>query len=328
MTRDELLMLQALPLNIKVAKTKLRIREFIDRLGINNVYVSFSGGKDSTVLLHLIREVEKEYVDEPVIPAVFCNTGLEFPELVQFVKKQENIETIRPKLTFKEVITKYGYPVVSKETSERIHLVKDCNISEKLKDRYLHGKSYQRIPYKWQYLLESDFKINKACCEVMKKRPFHKYEKDNKKSPFLGTMACESMLRKNQYIKNGGCNVFESAKGSFSTPLAFWTENDVLEYIVENNIEITSVYGDIVVYKEIDGKKYYTTTKEQRTGCMFCMFGCHLENEPNKFQRMKHTHEKLYNYCMNGGKYNENGEWLPDKGLGLSHVLDTINVKY
>jgi len=111
-TVKELQQKQALPLELKVRMTKLRIREWIDEFGEDGVYVSFSGGKDSTVLLHLVRE------DYPNVPAVFVDTGLEYPEIREFVKKFDNVTWIRPKMTFRQVIDKYGYPFISKEVSE------------------------------------------------------------------------------------------------------------------------------------------------------------------------------------------------------------------
>ena len=84
------------------------------------------------------------------------------------------------------------------------------------------------------------------------------------------------------------------------------------------------MYGDI--YIDENGK--YKTTGADRTGCVFCMFGCHLEKEPNRFQKLAETHPKLYSYCINGGS-DESGVWLPDnKGLGLGKVLDYIGVNY
>ena len=111
-TMKHLYELQALPLYLKVRLTKQRIREWVSHYGEDGVYVSFSGGKDSTVLLHLVRE------EFPVVPAVFCNTGLEYPQIVQFVKSFENVEIIRPKKNFRQVIQDYGYPFISKEVSE------------------------------------------------------------------------------------------------------------------------------------------------------------------------------------------------------------------
>ena len=111
-TIDELHMLQGLPLSVKVEKTKQRIREWVEYYGEDGVYVSFSGGKDSTVLLHIVRELY------PNVPAVFCDTGLEYPEIREFVKGFENVVWLKPKMTFRNVIEKYGYPMISKEVAE------------------------------------------------------------------------------------------------------------------------------------------------------------------------------------------------------------------
>lgn len=79
-TRQELAELQALPLSLKVRLTQQRIREWVNHYGVDGIYVSFSGGKDSTVLLHLVRDMF------PDVVGVFCDTGLEFPEIRQFVR--------------------------------------------------------------------------------------------------------------------------------------------------------------------------------------------------------------------------------------------------
>ena len=111
-TIQDLKIRQKLPLEIKIRMTEQRIREWIDYYGIDGVYVSFSGGKDSTVLLHIARRLY------PDIKAVFVDTGLEYPEIREFVKTFDNVEWLKPKMTFKQVIEKYGYPFISKEVSE------------------------------------------------------------------------------------------------------------------------------------------------------------------------------------------------------------------
>ena len=108
----ELQQLQALPLKVKVQKTRQRIREWVDEYGENGVYVSVSGGKDSTVLLDIVRK------DYPNVKAAFVDTGLEYPEIREFVKGYDNVDWLKPKMNFKQVIEKYGYPFISKEVSE------------------------------------------------------------------------------------------------------------------------------------------------------------------------------------------------------------------
>ena len=95
-TIDELRLLQAQPLELKIMRTQARIREWVDRFGVDAVYISFSGGKDSTVLLDIARKLY------PNIKAVFANTGLEYPEIQSFVKQHKNVDIIRPKMRFEK----------------------------------------------------------------------------------------------------------------------------------------------------------------------------------------------------------------------------------
>ena len=388
-TLQDLKIKQALPLNIKVNMTVARIRAWVDHFGIDGVYVSFSGGKDSTVLLHIAREIY------PDIKAVFVDTGLEYPEIRNFVKGFDNVDWIRPKLTFKQVIEKYGYPFISKEVAEcvqgaRKYLteleksgkliktdrqtdrqvkyayrmadllgierrtgntdlyqeLKKGNIPKYIKCAPIRVKSlfgvvehkekgvltdeysnrYDRSKYR--FFLDAPFEISNKCCNVMKKAPAHNYQKQTGRVPIIATMAEESRLRTEIWLQQG-CNSFNS-KNPTSKPMSFWTENDVLQYIKENNIEICSVYGDIVpdyCGDQFDGQmdisdfgladdtRKLKTTGCNRTGCMFCGFGCHLEKE-SRFVRMKETHPKQYEFIM---KPKEQG------GLGYKEVIDWIN---
>lgn len=122
-----------------------------------------------------------------------------------------------------------------------------------------------------------------------------------------------------------GCNAFD-LKRPQSQPLAFWTEQDILHYIKKFDVPYCSVYGDIVA--DDGGEDKLKTTGRKRTGCVFCAFGCHLEKEPNRFQQLKQTHPKLWNYCINGGEFVD-GMWKPNNyGLGLGYVLDYLGVKH
>ena len=123
--------------------------------------------------------------------------------------------------------------------------------------------------------------------------------------------------------------------------MSFWTDQDVLEYIKVYNVEIPSVYGEIVYKNDPDqmrldeftgekiGCETLCTTGCDRTGCIFCGFGAHLEKEESRFQRLKRTHPRQYEYCIGGGEYNEDGIWQPSKdGLGMGHVFDELNRIY
>ena len=120
-TVGDLRQFQALPLRLKIPLTQQRIRDWYEHWD-GQVYVSFSGGKDSTVLKHI---VDSMYSD---VPAVFVNTGLEYPEIQRFVREvkagkydcfNSDVEILRPEMRFDEVIKKYGYPVASKSISKK-----------------------------------------------------------------------------------------------------------------------------------------------------------------------------------------------------------------
>ena len=123
-------------------------------------------------------------------------------------------------------------------------------------------------------------------------------------------MASESNLRLQKWLQHG-CNVYDSAKPR-SNPMSFWTEQDVLQYLFENNIEICSVYGDII--KSEDG--VYSTTGCARTGCELCGFGAHLEGSPSRFEKLRVTHPKMYgllDIIQNSGvTYREAINWIND----------------
>ena len=198
---------------------------------------------------------------------------------------------------------------------------------------------------KWKYNADAPFEVGSDCCKIMKKNPSKKYEKETGRKPILGLMAEESIKRRDAWMKTG-CNAFD-LKRPQSQPMAFWTEQDVLHYIKKYNVPYCSVYGEIVVDEKnfgnnvIEGQMnlidylgeyehgyILKTTGCKRTGCIFCMFGCHLEKEPNRFQQLKETHQRQYEYCIGGGEMVD-GKWQPSKeGLGLGKVLDYIGVKY
>ena len=339
-TKYDLRQMQSLPLDAKIVMTQERIRQWYDHWD-GKVYVSFSGGKDSTVLKHI---VDGMYDD---VPAVFVNTGLEYPEIQQFVREVKagkydcfnpDVEIIRPEMRFDEVIKKYGYPVVSKEVSERIYYAKRgatwaLKCMNGLNPDGTQSAFKKRIS-KWKYLMEAPFDVSHKCCTVMKKAPAKEYESQTGRKPFVGTMANESILRQTQWLKIG-CNAFEG-KRPRSAPLSFWTEQDVLHYIKRYNMPYCSVYGEIQVKQShddtvngqinmidylgcYDPEDTLETTGCTRTGCMFCMFGCHLEKEPNRFQRMKETHPKQYAYCMKP---------VEEGGLGLDAVLSYLKIPH
>lgn len=266
---------QAYSLEQKIELTQAKIEEWYKHWD-GLVYVAFSGGKDSTALQHLVREVY------PDIPSVFNDTGLEYPEIRAFVKAFDNVVWLRPKMNFKQVIEKYGYPVISKETSQKLHEIRVTK-SKRLLHKRLHGDNNKyrsgKLAEKWKFLIDAPFKISHRCCDVLKKNPAKKYERETGRFPILGTMTVDSQFRRQSYVKYG-CNAYELGRPR-SCPMSFWTTDDVWEYIEKNNLQYASVY-DVGI---------------KGTGCIFCAFGAHRD-KVNKFQHLRTTHPKLWSYCM------------------------------
>ena len=342
----DLKQMQSLPLEAKIIMTQQRIRQWYDYWD-GEVYVSFSGGKDSTVLKHIVDNTPGVYD----VPAVFVNTGLEYPEIQRFVKDVQagkwdcfnsDVVILRPEMRFDQVLKKHGYPVISKRVSAYVGTAK--RNPDSMRAKWIRGEEWTKFVTggKYTYLIDSPFPISDQCCNIMKKKPAKRYAKETGRKPMTGQMACEGVSRESLWIKNG-CNGFDM-KEPISNPIAFWTEQDVLHYIKKYDVPYASVYGDIRV-KPVEGTEEgqinvidflgcyepedtLETTGCKRTGCIFCMFGCHLEKEPNRFQRLKETHPRQYEYCIGGGEMVD-GKWQPNKeGLGLGKVLDYIGVKY
>lgn len=198
------------------------------------------------------------------------------------------------------------------------------------------------------------YMISHRCCSVMKKSPLHKYSHDTGRFPIIGTLAEESRVRKQAWVRHG-CNVLDG-KSPSSQPLSIWTNQDILHYLKREGLPIAEPYGDIC-YVDQDGNDAATSmdfdaplhcTGCQRTGCVFCLFGAHSKND-NRFLELAKLAPRQYEYAMGGGQWVDNpaydptateydGEWknwnpkkiwVPSKqGLGLQYVIDQFNELY
>lgn len=406
--------MQALSLEEKIALSRERIIEWYQYWN-GDVCISFSGGKDSTVLADLVHSIY------PDVKCVFVNTGLEYPEIQKFVNQYSDSVTVRPEMDFKTVITEYGYPIISKETAECIYYARkkpkvdadgnlkirngavrpvnqsrqmellgkrvdtygagktrrqrllgtlgidnsllppptdggELNINDRKHKRMLTGNYKRRVEGGPETGVKSKFnkakwlpiardlpaRISHKCCDVMKKSPLNKYQRKEKVHPYLGTMADESRLRAQAWIRHG-CNAFEGKKKT-SSPMAFWTEQDVLEYIQHYGLKYATPYGDLI--KDENGLLRFTGC--DRTGCVYCGFGLSMEKGETRFERLKKTHPKLYDYSIGGGQWIDNPDFDPDydgepddlgwiewnppklwvpssKGLGFGKIFDMAN---
>ena len=196
------------------------------------------------------------------------------------------------------------------------------SIPDKDRSRY----SYER----YSFFLEAPFDVSNQCCNIMKKFPAHRYHKETSKNPIIATMASESRLRAQKWIQNG-CNGFDLEIPT-STPMSFWTEQDVLLYIKEHNLPICSVYGEVVVDDdECEGQMCVAdyasdlglfdignpplkTTGCQRTGCVLCGFGAHCKDD-TRFVDLKQTHPGLYSLL----------DKIENNGYTMRQAIDWIN---
>lgn len=283
---------QSWSLQQKIDHSLYVIETFLSRTE-GQCYVAFSGGKDSTVLLDLVRIIDKS------IPAVFVNTGNEYPEIVYFVRhlknKGYNIVELHPQMTPRQVWERYGFPLVSKACAEYVDRFRKnpeyaVRQQRKAEER---GWSFGKVSERWKYLITEPYSTSNECCTILKKNPSKRYAKETGRSPILGTMASESDLRRNEYIRRGGCNTFGEGYGGIrSTPLAIWMDDDIWGYIRKRNIEIADVY-------------YKGAT---RTGCVGCGFGCYAKND-NRFCLLYRLHPKYYDMVMS---YTNNGQVYKD----------------
>ena len=298
--KEELCRLQALPLDEKIAIAQQAIRVFVDHFGVDGVYISFSGGKDSTVLIHLCRQLY------PNLVGLYSDTGLEFPEIRDFVQTFNNITIVTPKMHHREMLKKCGYPVVSKEQAEWIYRIRSGTSSGAIQKAF-YGMNLDGTPTRfklseqWKYLLNAPFNIGSGCCKEMKLKPIAEYVKKTGRVPIIGTTASESALRAQKFLQYGFYNL--EGKKAQCTPMSIWTDGDVWEYIHRFNLPYCKIYD----------------MGYDRTGCVFCMFGAHLDKEPNRFQKLQRTHPDLWRYCMK--PYDEGG-------LGLREVLEFMGIPY
>lgn len=276
--------LREMNLESKIIQTKYLIKCAVMEFGLNKVYISYSGGKDSTVLSHIAKSMY------PNILHLFANTTNEYPETLKHIRWESeengtNIITVFPKdihgkvWTFKKVVETYGYPMFSKRISNAIRTYRHArsprtkaNAEEYINRNFKKYDKYKNLP------------ISDKCCDKLKKEPLRRKAKElGLECAILGILASESYQREKDWLEYG-CNVFYKRKDNQSRPLSFWTNDDILEYIKRYNIQIPKLY-----------EMGYT-----RNGCMFCGFGVQLEPDGhNRYQKLKETHPAQYNYFLN-----------------------------
>ena len=253
-----------------------KIRQIINKYGEENFYISFSGGKDSTVLSALVDMA----VPENKIPRVYANTGIELNMIRDFVfekqKQDERIIVIKPSVPIKKMLEEEGYPFKSKEHSNRVDIYNRYGMDCITVPRYLgeidgYGTRYscpKILRYQFTDEFKEHLKISDKCCLRMKEEPLAKWAKENNKTcRILGIMPSEGGRR-----ATTKCLAFRN-NGKFLSfhPLVPVTKEWEDWFIKEYKIDISDIY-----------KEPYN---RERTGCKGCPFALDLQEELDMLQK-------------------------------------------
>lgn len=322
----------ALPLDSKIFHfVSVFVEFFITYHG--EVALMWSAGQDSDVGCDIVDrlwtgEFTGKYITKetwelvtsyPKPVRVFCNTGLEFNELVDRVKDRQkshnDVVVLKPKMGFIRVIKEIGVAVGSKKIAEGLvrlkkYLANPSPKNEATRRLLLTGvkrdgsmSKHYKLSDRWLKLMDAPFNVSNKCCDIFKKEPYEEYAKQTGKKPVVFTTAVESSQRTMAYMASG-CNTYDKGKEK-CRPFSIFTKGDAWEYAERFGIRFAEVYYKRTVdVEQLDGSFVTRTLEaETRTGCTFCMFGVHLEpkGKNNRIQRLALSHPKYYDAIINKG---------------------------
>lgn len=247
---------------------------------------------------------------------------------------------LKPLKSKVEVLREFGWPVLSKETAQKImHLQRPTEKNATVRHAIITGEtgeyggwqtgSRMQLSRKWLQLFggadaegaslgyqSAPFWVSDRCCYYLKEKPCDDWAKEHNSVPYLGLMASEGGRRQKSLMMHG-CNYY--GKGTIrSAPFAIFERQDLLQLCLDLKVPVPEEYGEIV--RDKDGT--LRTTGAQRTGCTMCGFGIHLEKRPHRFDILKETNRKEWEFWMKRCVQDpETGEWY-----GWGRVLDYIGV--
>ncbi len=280
--KDELVMDNELMLFDRLAV----IRDAVSKYGIENFYVSFSGGKDSVVMSHLIDEA----LPDNKIPRVYVNTGVEYFDILNYVrelrKRDDRIIIYNAGVHIPSMLKENGYPFKSKEHSHKMGTFQKSGMTKALM-LYKTGKTKDgkdsrfQCPKKLLYQFEEgfDLKLSDRCCDILKKKTVHRYERESgRKIPFVGLRMAEGGMRS----VRSGCAVFENGTLKRFKPLNPCTDEWCDWYIKTRNIKLC--------------KLYYPPYNFERTGCKGCPFALDLQKQLDVMEKYLPAERKQCEY--------------------------------
>ena len=331
---------QKQPYEWKKRYAEIRIREFIrecDKRELN-CHVSV-GGLDSITLFLFIKSlriddvpgISVSYLEDKSVQEVHKKLGL---IRIKSAKKADGSHWNKT-----QILQEFGFPVLSKEIASKIeHLQSPTEKNKTVRHAIMTGEtgeyggwrkgSKMKLASKWLKLFAgyenenegtnykiAPFKVSSKCCYYLKEKSSADWAKEHNSVPFLGLMASEGGRREKSLMING-CNYFGKSTIR-SAPFAIFNRQDILQLALDLDVPVPQIYGEIK--RKADGTLY--TTKAQRTGCSMCGFGIQLEKRPHRFDRLRETNIKEWEYWMYRCCKDEDG-----KEYGWGRVLDYIGI--
>lgn len=327
-------------------------------LSHGKIFVSWSGGADSTFLLYVFCSVWKEVYPNKFVKVGFADTTNEHKWIYEFIETfpQYIEDTLGVHLqfyktrplwsqTYVSVCKDVGLPLISKQVSQQVSSIKNKLIElgleysdiepyldptiqnkEKLESlgfpksylTYLIGWNNKLQEFtdtrldlakRWRPLIYAPFEVTSKCCNILKKTPLHQLTSKifEGHSFMTGEMACESDVRRRQYLQHG-CNNFSDGIG-VSKPMGSMSRQGLLENIYKSGIPLSKCYGCLEC---IDGE--YQFTDKERTGCCLCGFG--IQYEPDRFVKLYEQEPAKVRYAFKS---------VEDGGLGYKEAIEYLN---
>lgn len=316
----------------KKAYATTRAHEFVTECAKRDLNCHVSVGGLDSITLYLFLKSIGVYAEGISVSSLEDRS-------IQEVHKQLGLTIIKPYMSKVEVLQRFGFPVLSKETAGKIELLQNPTPKNTtVRHAIITGETGKyggnrtgtrmRMSQKWldkfggyenetegvDYAIP-DFRVSAKCCYYLKEKPCDDWAKLNKSVPFLGLMASEGG-RREKSLKINGCNFFGKTTIR-SAPFAIFNRQDLLQLALELGVPVPTIYGEI----KTDENGLLQTSGAQRTGCSMCGFGIHLEKRPHRFDRLREVNPLewefwMYNCCTDdaGNKY------------GWGKVLDYIGV--